>query len=316
MVLSETKLLHNLRAISRYCMLFGILTALVFMQLGGIPLDWQIVLALVALAIGIPHGAVDHLITVPKSGWPKMAGFVAGYLAVVAVAIWAILTDNLLGFQAVVLMSAIHFGLGDAAFISELDARQPNSKNFPRVAYVIASGFTPVLIPLVSEQSTQALAAVNSQLIDWAGGFAPSLFALMLFVSLGSITWMLLIGRAQEALDLGLLLVLVLTAPPLVAFAFYFGFWHALRHTGRISLEYQKSRSKHQLGKSWQAFGQAVWAGAPALAFVLLFTLVLGFSRGFDFEQQLLWYLLVVIWALTVPHMALTLKLDVKALRS
>ena len=312
---SETTLLNNLRAISRYCILFGIFAALAFAPLGGIPLEWQIVLALAALTVGIPHGAVDHLITVPKFASVKMALFLAGYLAIVGIAIWAILSANLLGFQAVVLMSAIHFGLGDAAFISELNVRQANTKKFPRVAYIVASGFTPVVIPLVSLQSNDALAAVNPELINWAGGFAPGLFALMLVISGGAIIWMLLVQRLQEAIDLAVLLVLVLSAPPLVAFAFYFGLWHALRHTGRISLEFKKSQIKHQLGKPWQAFGASVWAGAPALAAVIIFTIVLGFGQGFDLSQQLLWYLLVVIWALTVPHMALTLRLDLKALK-
>jgi Brp/Blh family beta-carotene 15,15'-monooxygenase len=313
---SETTLLNNLRAISRYCILFGIFTGLAFAPFGGIPLEWQIVMALAALTIGIPHGAVDHLITVPKFASLKMAAFMLGYLTVVGLAIWAILTANLLGFQAVVLMSAIHFGLGDAAFISELDSRQQNKSKFPRVAYVLASGFTPVAVPLVSQQSTEALAAVNPQLINWAGDLAPAIFAVMLMITGGAIIWMLLVHRIQEAIDLALLLTLVLSAPPLVAFAFYFGLWHALRHTGRISLEFEKSKAQHRLGNTWHAFAKAVWAGAPALAAVLVFTIILGLSRGFDIGQQILWYLLVVIWALTVPHMALTLRLDIRALRT
>jgi Brp/Blh family beta-carotene 15,15'-monooxygenase len=316
MAQSETKLLNNLRALSRYCILFGIFVALTFAPFGGIPMEWQIVMALVALTIGIPHGAVDHLITVPKIGSFRMALFLLGYLAVVGLAIWAILSANLLGFQAVVLMSAIHFGLGDAAFISELDARQHNPRKMPRLAYILASGFTPVLIPLVSSQSTEALSAVNPELVNWAGSLAPALFALMLVIAGGAIIWMLLARRIQEAIDLVLLLVLALSAPPLVAFAFYFGLWHALRHTGRLSLEFKKSQAQHELGRSWLALREAVLAGAPALAVVVGFAIILGLSRGFDLGQQLLWYLLVVIWALTVPHMALTLRLDVKALRA
>lgn len=315
MVLSETKLLNNLRAISRYCILFGIFAALVFLPFGGIPIQVQIVLALVALTIGIPHGAVDHLITVPKFASLKMALFLVGYLATVGLAIWAILCANLLGFQLVVLMSAIHFGLGDAAFIAEVDSRKQNRKKFPRIAYILASGFTPVVVPLVSQQSTQALMAVNPKLVNWAGGFAPSIFTLMLLIAVGAITWMLVLRRFAEAIDLALLLTLVLVAPPLVAFAFYFGLWHALRHTGRVSLELQASKVQLELGKPLRAFGRAVWAGAPALAAVLLFTVFLGLSQSFDLGQQLLWYLLVVIWALTVPHMALTLKLDIKSLK-
>ncbi|MFM5905305.1 MAG: Brp/Blh family beta-carotene 15,15'-dioxygenase [Micrococcales bacterium] len=317
---SESKLLQNLRAFSRYCILAGIFTTVISLPFGGIPIAWQVALALIALTVGIPHGAVDHLITVPKFASLKMAAFLLGYLAVVGLAIWAMLSSNLLGFQLVVLMSAIHFGLGDAAFISELNARSRQVATdrkvgkFPKIPYLVASGFMPVVVPLVSGQSTQALAAVNPKLIDWAGGLAPALFVLMLVVGVVSIAWMLAAKRPQEALDLALLLTLTLVTPPLVAFAFYFGLWHALRHTGRISLEYKKSKEQHKLGKSGRAFWSAVWAGAPALAIVLGFTGFLGLTNSLNLSQQFLWYLLVVIWALTVPHMALTLRLDVKAL--
>jgi Brp/Blh family beta-carotene 15,15'-monooxygenase len=313
---SELKLLNNLRAVSRYCILFAILVSLAFVPLGGVPLQGQIVLALVALTIGIPHGAVDHLISVPKKSPLKMSLFVIAYLAVVGVAIWAILSANLLGFQLVVFMSAVHFGLGDAAFVAEIDKIKATSRSFPRVAFIVASGFTPVIIPLVSSQSAQALAAVNPRLVNWTSGLAPALFTTMLVLVAATIGWMLFIKRFQEAIDLALLLLLVLVAPPLVAFALYFGLWHALRHTGRISLELPKSRELIDRGDSKRAFVRAFTAGAPALAMVLVFTIVLGFARGFNLSQDLLWYLLVVIWALTVPHMALTLRLDAKALKA
>ena len=316
MVTSEIRLLKNLRAFSRYCILLGILTSLVFLALGGLPIGWQVALALVAITVGIPHGAVDHIISVPKFASGRMALFLIGYLSVVGVAIWAILSANLLGFQLVVLMSAIHFGIGDAAFISELDARKQNKSKFPKLPYIIASGFTPVIIPLSNSESAAALNEVNPILVNWAGSIAPLLFSGMVTISLASIIWMLVKKRHQEAIDLSLLLVLALVAPPLVAFAFYFGFWHALRHTGRLSIELQTSTKLHGLGRPMAALGRAIWAGVPALFIVIAFTVVLGLVQGFEFGQDLLWYLLVVIWALTVPHMALTLRLDIKALRS
>ena len=316
MVTSEIRLLKNLRAFSRYCILVGILTSLVFLAVGGLPIGWQVALALVALTVGIPHGAVDHIISVPKFASGRMALFLIGYLSVVGIAIWAILSANLLGFQLVVLMSAIHFGIGDAAFISELDSRQQNKSKFPKLPYILASGFTPLIIPLSNSESAAALNEVNPILVNWAGSIAPLLFASMVTISLLSIIWMLVKKRHQEVIDLSLLLVLALVAPPLVAFAFYFGFWHALRHTGRLSLELQASTKLHGLGRPMAALGKAIWAGVPALFMVIAFTVVLGLVQGFEFGQDLLWYLLVVIWALTVPHMALTLRLDIKALRS
>ena len=308
------RLLDRLRLISRMGILFGIAVGVFHLAVGGISIEFQVLLALAALAIGIPHGAVDHLVTVPKMASLRMVLFLTGYLAVVGLAIWFILSANLLGFQLVVLMSAIHFGIGDAAFISEIDSRL-GRKSFPKIPYAVAAGFTPVLIPLVNPQSSEALAAVNPELIGWAGVFESYLYVGMVAVASLAIAWMLIAKRFDNALDLGLLLAISLVAPPLVAFAFYFGLWHALRHTGRLSLELPKSVRAHEVNQTLKAFWSSVSAGLPALVLVVVFTIGLGLSIGLNLSSELLWILLVVIWALTVPHMALTARLDVRALR-
>ena len=315
MVASQLALLNQLRTISRYSIAAGILVSVAMRLLGGFGIELQVVLALVALAIGIPHGAVDHLITVPKMRALKMALFMAGYLAIVGVAIFCILAQNTLGFEVVVVMSAIHFGIGDAAFISEIDSRAATDRRFAKWPYALAAGFVPVVIPLVNSESTQALNRVNANLISWDASFAPIFFGAMLVVAALAILVMALMRRFGEVLDLCLLVALALIAPPLVAFAFYFGLWHALRHTGRLTLELPSAEAMHSAGRPAAAFGSAFLAGVPALVLTLGFTLVLGLSRGFSFGQDFLWYLLVVIWALTVPHMALTARIDARAMR-
>jgi hypothetical protein len=68
-----------------------------------------------------------------------MAVFVAIYVAIALAAIWAILQWNVWGFIAVVIMSATHFGIGDSAFISELDRLHNKSdKTIPVWAYASA----------------------------------------------------------------------------------------------------------------------------------------------------------------------------------
>ena len=312
---SELSLLQLLRTVSRLFAAAGILVAVFFGPFAGIPIELQVTLAIVALAIGIPHGAVDHLITLPSLTTVQRIAFMTSYLALVGLVIWAILSANVLGFQLVVLMSAIHFGLGDAAFVSELSTRKSETRPFPKLPFAIASGFTPVVIPLVSAQSTQALEAVNPSLVDWSMGTAPFLFVAMTSISSGAIIWMLIAKRYQEAIDLALLLALALIAPPLLAFAIYFGLWHAMRHTARVSLELRKSQAAHSEGRAAKAFWQAVLAGIPALILVLGFVVYLALTTGTNLSQELLWYGLVVVWALTVPHMLLTLRLDMKALR-
>lgn len=310
----ELRLLNRIRAVSRYLIATGILISIPLATFFENAIELQVAVALIALAVGIPHGAVDHIVTVPKFEALKMVLFLAGYLGIVALVILAILTQNLLGFQLIVVLSAIHFGIGDASFIAETGDRAGRT-GFPRFSYAFAAGFIPVMIPLTSPLTAQALQEVNPVLIGWAGQYTDLVY--WFFVSFGilAILRQLMAKRFDAAIDLGLLLGLSVIAPPLVAFAFYFGFWHAFRHTGRLTLELKSSQLSFEAGRAGLAFWKAVWAGVPALILVLGFTIWLGVTQGFDLSQQLLWLLLVVIWALTVPHMALTARLDIRALR-
>jgi beta-carotene 15,15'-dioxygenase len=309
----ELSLLTKIRSSSRYLIAFGILISIPLATFFENAIELQVLLALIALTVGIPHGAVDHIVTVPKFQPLRMALFLAAYLAVVGLAIAAILWQNLVGFQLIVLLSAIHFGIGDASFVAEVDSRAGRSK-FPKLSYALAAGFMPVMLPLTSPLTSQALTEVNPALIGWAGEITDAIFWFLVGFGLLAILLQLIARRTDNVIDLGLLLGLSLVAPPLVAFAFYFGFWHAFRHTGRLTLELEKSQQKLEQGRPGAAFWESVSAGLPALALVLGFTIWLGMTQGFDLSQQLLWLLLVVIWALTVPHMALTARLDYRAL--
>lgn len=105
-----------------------------------------------------------------------------------------------------------------------------------------------------------------------------------------------------------------MVAPPLVAFAVYFGCWHAMRHTARLTLALPSSQLAFEDGKAGRAFFRAVIPGTPALVGTLIIAVVIIIARGDQINDQLLWILLVVVWALTVPHMAVTARLDRKAL--
>jgi len=310
---SQYGLLTKVRDVSRTGVLVGLGITLILLQLLSQEVGWQISIALIALVVGIPHGAVDHLIAIPELLSLKMALFLIKYLAVTGLAIWFMLVFPLLGFQLIVFLSALHFGVGDTSFFMEI-YRRSQSVRFPRALYALAAGFTPVLIPLVNENTRTALEAVNPQLVGWAGSFAHQ--ALVGCTALNLLTVTLLLTRRiyWPAIDLLVLLALALVAPPLVAFALYFGLWHAMRHTARLTLEFGPSLRQHELGKPLLSFWLAVRAGLPAVAIVLAFSAWLAFTDGTTVSGNLLWYLLVVTWALTVPHMALTARSDFKAM--
>ena len=310
----EVKLFEGIRNFSSVAILAGIILSVIFSQvLGESSMQWQVVIAIAALAIGIPHGALDHLVTLPKSRPLVMAGFIAVYVLIAIVAVIAILEFNVVGFIFVLVMSAVHFGIGDAAFISELDRRQPVAVRLPRAIYAISAGSIPVLIPLVNSASTDALAQVNPSLIDWHQGYDQEILTVVITIACISIARLIVRKRIREAVDIGLLLALALLTPPLIAFALYFGCWHAMRHTARLTLSLESSQRAYESGNIRSAFLKAVIPGIPALVGTFFIAAILAI-RGQEFNDDFFWMALVVVWALTVPHMAVTAKLDRNAL--
>ena len=310
----EVKLFEGIRSFSSVAILAGIILSLIFSQtLGESSMQWQVAIAIAALAIGIPHGALDHLVTLPKSRPLVMAGFIAIYVLVAIVAVIAIVNFSVIGFIFVLVMSAVHFGIGDAAFISELDRRRPASARLPRAIYAISAGSIPVLIPLVNSASTDALAQVNPALINWHQGYDQEILGAVSGFAAVAIVILFFLHRKRESLDLLLLLALALTAPPLIAFALYFGCWHAMRHTARLTLSLETSQRAYADGNTRSAFLKAVIPGIPALLGTFFIAGVLAI-RGEEFTDDFFWMALVVVWALTVPHMAVTAKLDRTAL--
>ena len=311
----ELDLLLKVRKYSRFAVAIAIVLSFIFAQLiEDASITWQVVIALVALAIGIPHGALDHLVTLPRSSAKKMVLFIVIYVAVAVAAVIALLTWNVFGFTLVVTMSAVHFGIGDAAFISEIDRRSENPKRFQKYLYASAAGTLPVVIPLVSDKSTSALEKVNPALINWHQGLNNDLLLWTMLLTAFALLRLVQKRRDGEAIDLVLLYLLAVTAPPLVAFAVYFGCWHAMRHTARLTLTLPSSQEAFAAGDEKKAFLRAVLPGTPALVGTFIVAALIVLLRGDSLDDQFLWVSLVVVWALTVPHMAVTARLDRKAL--
>ena len=310
----EYRLFHQIRTFSTIAVFSAILISVVLSQfLGESSMQWQVVIAVAALAIGIPHGALDHLVTLPRSRPLVMATFIAIYVLVAIIAVVAILNFNVIGFIFVLLMSATHFGIGDAAFLNEMDRRGKAKRKLPRAMYAIAAGTAPVLIPLVNSKSTDALAQVNPSLINWHQGYDQEILYAVSTFAVAAIVVLFFSHRKRESIDIALLLALALIAPPLIAFAIYFGCWHAMRHTARLTLTLASSQDAFAQGDSSKAFTRAVIPGIPALLGTFLIAGALALM-GNEFNDDFFWMALVIVWALTVPHMAVTAKLDRSAL--
>ena len=278
----------------------------------------QVVLAIIALAIGIPHGAIDHLITIPRDSTKRFVAFIVIYTLIAIIAALAIAQWNLVGFQLVVLMSALHFGFGDAAYANESRAAEGKTgySNLLLASYAIPAGFLPVVLPLTDKRTLEVLQELNPALINWAGTFTELLRNSTLVVAAFSILLLTMTKNYSLSLDLLLLSALSFFAPPLVAFAVYFGLWHAIRHTARLVPKLPRAMQKISSSTPLAVFVTAVIPGLYAIAGIFLLGIFFVARGTTDISSDFLWVILVIIWALTVPHMATTAKFDLRAFKS
>ena len=271
-------------------------------SIGPVP----IAVALIALMIGIPHGAVDNL-TLQRSltRSQKLAG-AAAYVGIAALAAAAIITWPGIAFVLVIAMTVWHFGTGDVEATRELRGLAPVS-GIARVGYALALGSTPVLLPLSSPAAVSTLTAIEPRLAAVMSepvivGTRITVLSLIVVMLL----WLIQRGDVRGAIELFALAVLGFIASPLVAFAVYFGFWHALRHTARLAqVTYGTITIRSLLGVSK--------GGLPSLiGFVVVVIAVLALLDPSTTIGPALWVGLAIVWGLTVPHMILVSRFDAR----
>lgn len=302
---------------------FAVAAAIIFSAIltlisGSENLSWQIGLAIFALAIGVPHGAIDHLVAIPRTSNTKFILLIVVYILMALVAVLALLNWNMLGFQLVLIMSALHFGFGDASFIAEADRLENRAQmSFKTQSlYAVSAGVIPVFIPLLKGSTKSALQEINPLLINWASDYGAQMKFLIALVAALTIFMLIREQRIREIIDLTFLAGLAIVAPPLITFAIYFGCWHAMRHTARLTLILPKSKQAALLNNPRSSFLAAVIPGLPALFGTVLVAAIIALVDSTNLDADFLWYLLVVVWALTVPHMLVTAKIDKGALRN
>ena len=241
-------------------------------------------LALAVLLLGTPHGALDgreaRVWLRPKLGSSWAAPFVAGYLGLAAATLLLWFAAPLLALAAFLTLSVWHFGSHDSP------SRGP-------VPVLVRGSIPPVLAAAAHPTETGALFT----LLAGEGGDATAALLggplLLLWLAGAAATLLLERGAAARA-ELLLLAALFVLAPPLIAFALYFGLLHSPRALA----------ASRRPGESWAAMLRAAlpWslaAVALALPLWLLFRPELG--EGPALVRTLFWWLS----ALTVPHMAL-----------
>ena len=261
-------------------------------------------LALVALAFGIPHGAADNLTMVHSLNWQGWVRLAVTYLSIAGAAALLIIAVPTIGFVLVLAMTVWHFGTGDVEATQELQGRPPITGKF-RVLYALALGSAPVLLPLTSPSALSTLVSLEPRLAAiYSSQVTTITRAIVLTLIVGTIVALIDRGDLRGAFELFTLAILGLVVSPLIAFAIYFGFWHAVRHTARLAQITSGTVSIRSLAGVTKV-------GVPSLiGFNAILTGLTIFFGTEAFTGTVLWIALALVWGLTVPHMWFVTRFD------
>jgi Brp/Blh family beta-carotene 15,15'-monooxygenase len=271
----------------------------------GMPLQLALLAGFVA-ALGLPHGAVDHIegrrLLAPRfgRGWHLVfgAGYVLAALAVVAA--WMIWPPALL--TAFLLLAIGHFGGEDVASVS-LAAPPPRLQG---IAEAGLRGAVPVILPVLFQP--EATGRLFAALLPGTGpdSVVAALHALapvgwLYLAALGGLSvsalWR---GRTLLAAELAALTGAFWVLPPLMGFVVYFCVWHAPRHSLAVMAEGPQT----PFGQALAAFARAAWplTALTLAAAAVVWAMRWGETSGTAATLQVVF---IGLAALTVPHVLL-----------
>lgn len=269
----------------------------------------QVLLLAAGFLVGLPHGAVDHLLPARhawvRRGVTSMAMVLAGYVALALVAWAGLRLAGAVVLPLLLVVSVLHFGFGDMATTDPLGPAVPlagpTRSGVTRWVAAAGRGAPVVAGPMLAwpGPTGSALAVVGL-------GRSPS-GATALLVGLGLLAFSavaaglaLRAGRTGQALEIGLLVVLFVVLPPLAAFGVYFGGWHGLRHTARLLADDPRSTADLARGRLARPLGRFLRdAAVPSLVALSATVGLAGLAVG---RADLAGPVFELLLALTVPH--------------
>lgn len=246
-----------------------------------------IVFALVLLTIGIPHGAIDHLLPNGGNKSKNLSIFILKYLGIIAVYLILWLIFPALSLAIFLLISAYHFGQGHFIHLKIVKLKKITyfvlGCNF--LAIILFSDFTATANILKSIIDIEPL-------VDYSSIVMISLFVSSLILisvqNLSKIYFLLA--------EVILLSFLLYTLPVLMAFILYFGFWHALPS---MMSEFVALTSNIKQGKIKKFIIQL--APFSIISFIGI-GIILFFAKSYLNEEQMILLFFILVSLISAPH--------------
>jgi Brp/Blh family beta-carotene 15,15'-monooxygenase len=293
--------------------------------------------ALGTLAVGMAHGAVDHLVPLRAAPDVSLRRSIAVVSVVYAVlggaVVAAFFAAPVAAFVGFIALTWLHWGQGDVATLAIAGVEHLPSSAERWLALVVRGGL-PMGVPLVAHPEEYRLVAewiVGLFLVDAGAAaaavdplFAPAVRA-GVGVGMGVATLAAVglgyrrvragrdaAGWRRDAGELAVLWAWFLLAAPVFAVGVYFALWHALRHVGRLVLVDPEAASAASAGDALGALARFGRDAAPLTVggFLVVAGVGVAVPAGVAAPGDLLAVSLVAIAAMTLPHVAVVAWLD------
>jgi beta-carotene 15,15'-dioxygenase len=254
--------------------------------------------------IGIPHGAVDHVVAADlygiKRGTAGHLVFYSSYLLVMLFvgSLWLLYPSA--GMALFLLISVYHFGQADAVALLKADSRLYALFSWSRGMMIIAAIiFTDpaVCLPII-EAATGMSPGWFSVLYDYS-----NLITITAAVQYFAVAGVVLVCRSTGITsvrflgDSLLLVTLLVLTHPLIGFALYFALWHSMGHVQEMIAFFREKGRRITIWKFYQLalpFTVVSLAGLTALFFI---------QQTYSIGNEMISLLFILISVLTLPHM-------------
>jgi len=266
------------------------------------------ILLLSVFIIGIPHGAIDHIMATElyglKSSLKDHLLFYASYLLIMLIIAVLWIFAPIAGMILFLLISIYHFGQADMEDFMDSSA--------PNYLWYILRGVLIIGLIVFSDSSTTYPIISEAMRIDLVAfeEFMPdaSLSVLVLLSLYAAFTlWGILQNHFKQNLrfvaDSALLAGLILVTGPLIGFAIYFALWHSIGHVNEMK-EFFESKRKSL------SFMEFYKKATPFTLVSLLGLLMLyGINQFLQLEGEFITLMFILISVLTLPHLFIADKM-------
>jgi beta-carotene 15,15'-dioxygenase len=263
-----------------FCLVFGL-----FAELSSI---YQLVIVgLILFTVGVPHGAIDHLLSNPNPTQKSMIRFLIRYLGLIGIYLVAWVYLPVFALVSFLLMSAYHFG--QSHFLGE------KSTQLSWITYLFRGAFFLSVILFGDIEMTQY---ILEPLVKWNIHQSYGL-GLMFFTGMMSLAIQKLEGikiQKKDLLEIFLVAPVLYFSPLMIGFIVYFGFWHALPS---MFLEFDFLKNSGKFNATYQFIIQLLPFSIISLVGI---GLILFLGLKFLDQQKLILLFFILISLISFPH--------------